>query len=91
MAKFVLQLLLPEQKEHRATVTNDLTQTTANEPDFLKVTTLKGPEVSVSYIQCFLYLVSSSIYVSIFHSTRMDTFWTDLVYILCTHIQRARM
>ena len=39
MAKFVLQLLLPEQKEHRATVANDLIQTTTNEPDFLKITT----------------------------------------------------
>ena len=37
--KFVPQLLLPEQKEHRATVANDLIQTTTNEPDFLKITT----------------------------------------------------
>ena len=36
MAKFVLQLLLPEQKEHCAAVANDLIQTTTNEPDFLK-------------------------------------------------------
>ena len=36
MAKFVLQLLLPEQKEHRAMVANDLIQTTTNEPDFLQ-------------------------------------------------------
>ena len=28
VAKFVLQLLLPEQKEHRATIANDLIQTT---------------------------------------------------------------
>ena len=34
MAKFVLQLLLPEQKEHRAAVANDLIQTATNEPDF---------------------------------------------------------
>ena len=26
--------------------------------------------------ECFLYLVSSSINASIFHSTRLDTFWT---------------
>ena len=36
MAKFVLQLLLPEQKEHHAAVANDLIQTSTNEPDFLK-------------------------------------------------------
>ena len=39
VAKFVQQLLLPEQKEHHAAVANDLIQTTANEPDFLKVIT----------------------------------------------------
>ena len=36
MAKFVSQLLLPEQKEHQAAFANDLIQTTNNEPDFLK-------------------------------------------------------
>ena len=36
MAKFVLQLLLPEQKEHRAALANDWIQTATNEPDFLK-------------------------------------------------------
>ena len=36
VAKFVLQLLLPEQKEHHTAVVNDLIQTTTNEPDFLK-------------------------------------------------------
>ena len=36
MAKFLPWLLLPEQKEHCATVTNDLIQTATNEPDFLK-------------------------------------------------------
>ena len=35
-AKFVSWLLLPEWHEHRAAVANDLTQTTTNEPDFLK-------------------------------------------------------
>ena len=34
-AKCALQLLLPEQKEHRAAVANDLIQTATNEPDFL--------------------------------------------------------
>ena len=36
MAKLVPWLLLPEQNENRATVANDLIQTTADEPDFLK-------------------------------------------------------
>ena len=34
--KFVPQLLLPDQKEHRAAVANNLIQTTTNEPHFLK-------------------------------------------------------
>ena len=43
VAKFVLQLLLPEQKERRAIVADDVIQTATNEPDFLKkVLTLKG-------------------------------------------------
>ena len=44
-----------------------------------KVPTLKETEVSLSYIQCFLYFVSSSINVSIFPITWLDTFWTDLI------------
>ena len=44
VAKFFPLLLLPEQKEHRAAVANDLTQMATNEPDFLKVITLKGTE-----------------------------------------------
>ena len=36
VAKFVPQLLLPEQKEYRAAVANDLIQTATTEPDFLK-------------------------------------------------------
>ena len=36
VARFVPQLLLPEQKEHRAAVANDLIQTATNEQDFLK-------------------------------------------------------
>ena len=39
-----------------------------------KVPTLKATEASLSYAQCFLYLVSSSINVSIFHITWLDTF-----------------
>ena len=42
--------------------------------------TLKGTEASLSYVQCFLYLVSSSTNVSIFHIAWLDTFWTDLMY-----------
>ena len=47
-----------------------------------KVPTLKATEVSLSYVQCFLYLVSPSINVSILHITWLDTFWTDFV---CVH------
>ena len=36
MGNFVLWLLLPEQKEHRAAVANGLVQTATNEPDVLK-------------------------------------------------------
>ena len=43
-----------------------------------QVPTLEGTEASLSYVQCVLYLVSSSINVFIFHSTWLDTFWTDL-------------
>ena len=41
VAKFILQLLLPEQKEHRTAVANDLIQTATNEPDFLKKVTTR--------------------------------------------------
>ena len=44
------------------------------------VPTLKGTEVSLSCVQCFFYLVSSSVHVSIFHIIWLDTFWTDLIY-----------
>ena len=44
-----------------------------------KMPTLKGTEMSLSYVQCFLYLVSSSINVSIFHISWLVTFWTDLI------------
>ena len=47
-----------------------------------KVPTLKVTEESLYYVQCFLYLVSSSINVSIFHITWLDSFWADLVYVL---------
>ena len=44
------------------------------------VSTLKGTEKSLSCVQCRLYFVSSSINVSIFYTTWLDTVWTDLVY-----------
>ena len=47
-----------------------------------RVPTLKGTEASLSHVQCFLYLMSSSINVSIFHITWLDTFLTDLVSLL---------
>ena len=49
-----------------------------------KVTALKGTEASLSCVQCFLYLVSSSINVSISHITWLDTFWTGLVFSFTT-------
>ena len=45
-----------------------------------KVPTLKRTEAPSSCVQWFLYLVSSSINVSIFHITWLDTFWTDIEY-----------
>ena len=36
MAKFFLQLLLPEQKEPHAAVVNDLIQSITKEPDFIQ-------------------------------------------------------
>ena len=48
-----------------------------------KVPTLKGTEASLSCIQCFLYLVSSSINVSIFHS--MAGYFLDKRINTCAH------
>ena len=39
-----------------------------------KVPTLKVTEASLSYVQCFLYLVPSLINVSVFHIISLDTF-----------------
>ena len=44
-----------------------------------KVPTLKGTEASLSYVHCFMYLISSSINVSIFYITWLDISWMDLV------------
>ena len=49
MAKFVLWLLLPEQKEHHAAVANNLIQTATNEPDFLKKVRTGGESRVYSY------------------------------------------
>ena len=46
----------------------------------LKVPTLKGTEASLYYVQCFLYLISSSINVCAFHITLLDIFCTNLVF-----------
>ena len=40
---------------------------------------LKGTEVPLCYV---VFLESSLINVSIFHIAWLDTFWTDLVYIV---------
>ena len=49
MAKFVPQILLPEQKEYRVAVANDLIQTTTNEPDFLKKVITRNESWVYSY------------------------------------------
>ena len=49
-----------------------------------EVPTLKDIKASLSYEQCFLYHVSSSINVSICHITWMDTFCTDYIHIIHT-------
>ena len=46
--KFVLWLLLPEQKEYCAAIANDLIQTVTNEPDFLKKV-ITGDELWVPF------------------------------------------
>ena len=47
-----------------------------------KVSTLKGTEASLSYVQCFLYFISS-VNISTFHSTWLHAFWTDLRMFRC--------
>ena len=47
--------------------------------------TLKGTEMSWSYIQGFFHFVSSPVHVFIFHITWLDTLWIDLVYIAHRH------
>ena len=48
--------------------------------------TLKETEVLLSYVQCFLNFVASSTNMSIFHSTWLDIFWTDLWFVCVIHI-----
>ena len=52
-----------------------------------EVPTLKGTEVSLSCVQCFLYLVSSSISVSSFRIMWVDSFWTDIIKLKATNHQ----
>ena len=56
-----------------------------------KVPTFKGTEESLSYVQCFLYLLSSSVNVSIFHITWLDTFWIDHVQQLLSAERKAEI
>ena len=49
VAKFILQLLLPEEKERHAAVANDLIQTATNEPDFLKKLITRDESLVYSY------------------------------------------
>ena len=42
----------------------------------------EGTKVSLSYVQCFFYLVSFSVNVSVFHSAWVDSFWIDLLFTL---------
>ena len=46
----------------------------------------EGTEASLSFVQCFLYLVSSSVNVSIFHITWLYAFWIDLISVDKTHV-----
>ena len=50
---------------------------------------LKGTEASLFYVQCVLYLVSSSVNVSVFHIAWLDTFWKDLTYWEVTGLNRV--
>ena len=50
------------------------------------VPTLKGTEASWSCVQCLLYLVYSTIKVSIFHITWLNTFWTNCISFLVLDI-----
>ena len=56
-----------------------------------RVPTSKGSEAPLSCVQCFLYLVSSSINVSIVHITCLDTFWTDFIYGQVNYDKEANM
>ena len=50
VAKFILRILLPEQKERCATVANDLIQTATDEPDSLKKVKLEMNRGSTAVI-----------------------------------------
>ena len=55
-----------------------------------KVTTLKETEASLSYVQCFFYVVSSSVNICIFHSAWLDTFWTHIYIHTHTHTHKVK-
>ena len=40
--------------------------------------TFNGTRALLSYVQCLLYVISSSLNISIFHSVWLGTFWTDI-------------
>ena len=50
IAKFILWLLLPGQKEHCVAIVNDLIQTTTVEPGFLKKVIINGDEL---WVYCY--------------------------------------
>ena len=72
VAKSILRLLPPEQKEHRAAVADDAGRTACGP----KGPTLKGTEGSLSCIQGFLHLASSSVNVSVLCTVGPAAFWT---------------
>ena len=53
-------------------------------------THFEGPEESLSCVQCFLYLVSSSINVSIFDVTWLNTYMCAYIYTHILYIYRER-
>ena len=54
-----------------------------------QVPTLKETAASLFCVHCFLYLVSSSVNVSIFHSTCLDALCTELVASLLDSIPQC--
>ena len=91
MAEFVLWLCQKSKRNIRLqllmTWFKPLAMNQVSSRRWIMGASLKGTAVSLFHIQCFLYLVSSSINVSIFHSACRDTFWADhFLYIWCIMI-----